>query len=101
LPPSRKTRALLAYLCLQPRRFSREHLCQLLWEVPDDPRGSLRWSLSKLRNLLDDKERSRVRADRGSVGVETEGVSIDMRELRRLVEGDLAKVPINAIGTSH
>lgn len=42
LPPSKKTRALLAYLCLQPRRFSREQLCQLLWEVPDDPRGSLR-----------------------------------------------------------
>ncbi len=30
LPPSKKTRALLAYLCLQPRRFSREHLCQPL-----------------------------------------------------------------------
>jgi hypothetical protein len=97
LPPSKKTRALLAYLCLQPRRFSREHLCQLLWEVPDDPRGSLRWSLSKLRNLLDDKKRSRVLADRGSVGVDTEGVSIDMRELRLLVKGDLAKVPIAAL----
>jgi len=97
LPPSKKTRALLAYLCLQPRRFRREQLCELLWEVPDDPLGSLRWSLSKLRRLLDDKERSRVLADRVSVGVETEGVSIDMLELRLLVEGDLAKVPIEAL----
>jgi len=97
LPPSRKTRALLAYLCLQPRRFRREQLCQLLWEVLDDPRGSLRWSLSKLRHLLDDGERSRVVADRDSVGVETEGVSIDLRELRQLAEGDPAKVPLEAL----
>ena len=45
LPPSRKTRALLAYLALTGRSFRREHLCELLWEIPDDPRGSLRWSL--------------------------------------------------------
>lgn len=85
LPPSRKTRALLAYLCLQPRRFSRDHLCQLLWEVPDDPRGSLRWSLSKLRGLLDDDQSQRIQADRGSIGIETAGVSIDMLALRQLV----------------
>jgi hypothetical protein len=51
LPPSRKTRALLAYLALTGRAFRREHLCELLWEIPDDPRGSLRWSLSKLRRM--------------------------------------------------
>ena len=49
LPPSKKTRALLAYIALHERAFRREHLCELLWEIPDDPRGSLRWSLSKLR----------------------------------------------------
>lgn len=97
LPPSRKTRALLAYLSLQPRRFSREHLCRLLWEVPDDPRGSLRWSLSKLRILLDDKERERVLADRASVGVDSESVSIDVRELRRLVTGDIGKIPLETL----
>src|SRR5690606_40518007 len=47
LPPSKKTRALLAYLALNGRPFPREHLCDLLWEIPDDPRGSLRWSLSR------------------------------------------------------
>ena len=31
----------------------RERLCALLWEGPDDPRAQLRWSLSKLRPLLD------------------------------------------------
>src|SRR6188508_2305255 len=60
LPPSRKTRALLAYLALNRRSFRREHLCELLWEIPDDPRGSLRWSLSKLRRLVDDDDRPRL-----------------------------------------
>src|SRR4051794_15509830 len=43
LPPSRKTRALLAYLALTRHRHRRERLCEIFWDVPDDPRGSLRW----------------------------------------------------------
>jgi DNA-binding SARP family transcriptional activator/tetratricopeptide (TPR) repeat protein len=81
LPPSKKTRALLAYLCLNRKRFRREQLCDLLWEIPDDPRGSLRWSLSKLRRLLDDDERPRILADRSSVGVDIEDLAIDVTEL--------------------
>ena len=38
LPPSKKTRALLAYLVATHARHSRAHLCELLWEGPDDPR---------------------------------------------------------------
>lgn len=52
-PPSRKTRALLAYLALSPQRHSRQALCELLWDIPDDPRASFRWSLSKLRRLFE------------------------------------------------
>ena len=54
LPPSRKVRALLAYLALSPRPVSRSQLCELLWDAPSDPRGELRWSLSKIRGLLKD-----------------------------------------------
>lgn len=90
LPPSKKTRALLAYLSLQRRRFRREHLCELLWEIPDDPRGSLRWSLSKLRHLVDDPMHPRIVADRSTVGLDSTGVSIDVRDLRELAAGDLA-----------
>jgi DNA-binding SARP family transcriptional activator/tetratricopeptide (TPR) repeat protein len=89
LPPSKKTRALLAYLCLQRRRFRREHLCELLWEIPDDPRGSLRWSLSKLRHLVDDPTHHRIVADRSTVGLDSTGVSIDVCDLRELVAGEL------------
>jgi DNA-binding SARP family transcriptional activator len=54
LPPSRKTRALLAYLALTRRPHRREQLCEIFWDVPDDPRGSLRWSLSRIRPLVDE-----------------------------------------------
>jgi DNA-binding SARP family transcriptional activator len=97
LPPSKKTRALLAYLSLQSRRFRREHLCQLLWEVPDDPRGSLRWSLSKIRRLVDDDERARVLADRDSVGFDSDGITIDVRELQKLVSAGLSELPLDAL----
>lgn len=89
LPPSRKTRALLAYLSLSARRLRRESLCELLWEVPDDPRGSLRWSLSKLRRLLEDGDRERIRADRSHVEIDLEGVNVDALRLQALAAGDL------------
>lgn len=92
LPPSKKTRALLAYLCLQPRRFRREQLAELLWDVPDDPLGSLRWSLSKLRRLVDDPARIRLLADRSTVGLDAADAVIDVSELRRLVAGGLDRV---------
>jgi len=91
LPPSRKTRALLAYLALHARPFSREHLCDLFWELPDDPRGSLRWSLSKLRRLVDTPERCRLIADRLSVGLDVSDVDIDVLGLQHLVAGELAE----------
>lgn len=84
LPPFKKTRALLAFLCLQPRAFSREQLCELLWEIPDDPRGSLRWSLSKIRRLIDDEEKSHIVADRNSVQIEADDLVVGVVELRRL-----------------
>src|SRR5262245_28421349 len=60
LPRSRKVRALLAFLALGQGAVSRSRLCDLLWDVPNDPRGELRWCLSKLRGVLDDADRPRV-----------------------------------------
>src|SRR5688572_32092541 len=89
LPPSRKTRSLLAYLALTGRAFRREHLCELLWEVPDDPRGSLRWSLSKLRRLVDDETRERIVADRLTVRFDGSDVAIDVAALTAIAQGAL------------
>src|SRR5262245_1656938 len=34
LPPSRKTRALLAYLAVTGRSHQRERLCEIFWDIP-------------------------------------------------------------------
>src|SRR5262249_1845616 len=60
LPASRKTRALLAYLAATGRPHRRSRLCSLLWDIPDDPRGALRSSLSKLRAVVDEPGRRRI-----------------------------------------
>ncbi len=77
LPPSRKMRLLIAYLALAPHPVSRERLCELLWRVPNDPRGELRWCLSKLRRLLDEPGRPRVIADEGRVRLDLDGCDVD------------------------
>src|SRR5690606_12942437 len=70
LPPSRKTRALLAYLCLNRRR---------------------------LRRLLDDEDRQRVRADRTSVEVDVQDVDIDVVALHALAGSSLLGASIEAL----
>jgi DNA-binding SARP family transcriptional activator len=82
LPPSRKTRALLAYLAMADRPVRRERLCELLWDIPDDPRGALRWSLSKIRTLLDDSATRRVIADREMVALDLHTVQVDIHVVR-------------------
>ncbi len=91
LPPSKKTRALLAYLAMSGKAHRREHLCELLWEMPDDPRGSLRWSLSKIRRLVDDDETTRIQADRSNVDLDSSSLSIDSKQLNLLANGNLAE----------
>jgi DNA-binding SARP family transcriptional activator/predicted ATPase len=97
LPPSKKTRALLAYLALSQRPMRREHLCELLWEIPDDPRGSLRWSLSKIRKLVDDQHLPRIIADRNQVAFDPSDVAIDLQELHWLVENAGDDTPLEAL----
>src|SRR5690625_3571302 len=81
LPPSRKSRALLAYLAATARPQRRERLCPLFWEVPDDPRGSLRWSLSRLRAVLDDGDAARIIANRETVALDTSRCAVDLLTL--------------------
>jgi TolB-like protein/Flp pilus assembly protein TadD len=101
LPPSRKVLTLLAYLALAPTAVTRTRLCDLLWDVANDPRGELRWCLSKLRALLDDDDRKRVlttgkelvRLDLSDVFVDVHAVDEAMKrgsptELQTLFRGD-------------
>jgi DNA-binding SARP family transcriptional activator len=80
LPPSRKVRALLAYLAMAGRASPRSHLCELLWDVPNDPRGELRWCLSKLRGVLDSPGRARVIADGDRVSLDLADGHVDVHD---------------------
>jgi pimeloyl-ACP methyl ester carboxylesterase len=98
LPPSRKTRALLAYLAVVGRPQNREHLCEMFWDVPDDPRGSLRWSLSKLRQVVNSEGREPLRADRNFLELRVgQDVAVDWHRLEPLLSADLGEVALDEI----
>src|SRR4051812_6197412 len=78
LPPSKKTRALLAYLAVTGRPQRRERLCDLFWDVPDDPRGALRWSLSRLRSILDEPGSTCLLTDRETVAMNPGTFTVDL-----------------------
>ena len=94
LPASKKTRALLAYLVITGTPQLREHLCDLLWQGPDDPRGALRWSLTKLRGVLGERF---IQADRERARFAGDGARCDATELRRVVAPGMRKVSTEAL----
>ena len=81
LPPSRKTRALLAYLAVVGRPQHREHLCGMFWDTPDDPRGALRWSLSKIRQVVNSEGREALVTDRNTVALRNQSIALDLRRI--------------------
>ncbi|NVB81872.1 MAG: hypothetical protein HOV81_26055 [Kofleriaceae bacterium] len=97
LPASRKTRALLAYLAATGRPVLREKLCALLWESPEDPRAALRWSLTKLRPVLDEPTSTHLVADRDHV--QLIDVAVDLARLRAAIPtpGAAAKVSTDVL----
>lgn len=78
LPASKKTRALLAYLVVTGRPQRRDRLCDLFWDQPDDPRGALRWSLSKLRGVVNADGVDRLSADRERVFFDISKIETDI-----------------------
>ena len=98
LPPSRKVRALLAYLTLAPKPVARGPLCELLWDVPDDPRGELRWCLSKIRGLLDDGRRRRVITRGDTVQLDLSGCPVDVLDILRAVEAGIESLSTERLG---
>jgi DNA-binding SARP family transcriptional activator len=86
LPGSKKTRALLGYLVVaRGRPQPRQRLCELFWDGPDDPRAALRWSLTKIRPLIDETGGARLVADREHVAFETRGAKIDLVSVEEIV----------------
>jgi DNA-binding SARP family transcriptional activator len=95
LPASRKVRALLGILVLASRPVARSQICELLWDVPNDPRGELRWCLSKIRGLIDQKDRKRVIADGSSIRLDLSDCVVDTTEVTRAPEHGIQKLGID------
>ncbi len=93
LPQSRKTRALLAYLALQENPQRRERLCELFWDIPDDPRASLRWSLAKLRPILNADGETRLEADRNLVHIVPGSIVLDHGLIRGVSRESVESLP--------
>jgi DNA-binding SARP family transcriptional activator len=85
-PASRKVRALLAYLALTPLPTSRSHLCELLWDASHDPRGELRWCLSKIRGLLGDSEGQRIATSGDTVRLDLADCFVDAIAIERAAD---------------
>ena len=92
LPASKKTRALLGFLALAPTAHGRGRLCDLLWEGPADPRGALRWSLSRIRSLVEQDGSSRIQSDRDTVRFDSSGVDVDLHHVTSIHFSDLDQV---------
>lgn len=98
LPTSRKVRGLLAYLALASHAVARSHLCELLWDVPNDPRGELRWCLSKVRSVLDAPDAaSRVVTDGDGVRLDLAGCSMDALQVHHAMQGGIATLEVEPL----
>lgn len=99
LPASRKVRALFAYLSLAPRAVTRSQLCELLWDVPNDPRGELRWCLSKIRRILDQPHRRRIDAREDTIRLDLSDCRVDAIEIARATRGGVDTLTVERLRT--
>ena len=97
LPASRKVRAVFAYVALSQRAVGRSRLCEIFWDVPDDPRGELRWCLSKLRGMLDEPGRRRVITSGDMVCVDLSGSVVDVAEIAAAFESGIETLDAEAL----
>jgi TolB-like protein/DNA-binding SARP family transcriptional activator/Tfp pilus assembly protein PilF len=89
--PSRRRRALLAYLAMQPGYSeTRERLATLLWgEVPDrQARQSLRQALVAMRADFAPFDVQPLRVERDIVGLDPDLIAVDARELLALADSE-------------
>ncbi len=100
LPASRKVRGLLAYLLLAPSAVMRGQLCELLWDVPDDPRGELRWCLSKIRSLVDEPGRRRVETKADAVSLDVADCAVDAIEVMRVAQPGIKAIAPDMLRSS-
>src|SRR5688572_20818638 len=101
LSGSRKVRALFGFLALAPHTVTRSQLCELLWDAPVDPRGELRWCLSRLRTIADEPGRTRVVTAGDAVALELGGCAVDAVDIARAAREGLEALDVERLRALH
>lgn len=91
LVSSRKTLALLAFLVISGREQRRETLCELFFSGTSDPRASLRWSLTKLRKVLN-TDAEVLLTTPNSVRMDMRQVDLDVSFVRKVHDNPVAQL---------
>ncbi|HEX9718102.1 MAG TPA: AAA family ATPase, partial [Ramlibacter sp.] len=63
----------------------------------DDPRAALRWSLTKLRPVVDDEHVHRLRADREHVSFQPSACEVDTLKVQALLASGVEHAPLAAL----
>jgi DNA-binding SARP family transcriptional activator/predicted ATPase len=98
LPRSRKVRALLGFLALTSGPVGRSKLCNLLWEVPDDPRGELRWCLSRMRSVLGPDHHRLTTPVTDHVALDVSGLFVDAIAVDRALKPGVGEMETADLG---
>jgi pimeloyl-ACP methyl ester carboxylesterase len=58
----------------------------MFWDLPDDPKAALRWTLTKIRKVVDAPGRPRIFADRERVRYDGSAEDVDLHRIRSRLE---------------
>jgi TolB-like protein/DNA-binding SARP family transcriptional activator len=83
---------LIAFLALAPRPPTRTHLCELLGDIANDPRGDLRWCLSKARGVLDEPGHVRIQTAGDAVALDLTGCAVDALEVEQAMQAGIGRL---------
>lgn len=89
--PTKKARALLAYLAARPAQArSRDEIAELLWgaRADEQARGSLRRTLSDLRKALPFADGAWLVSDGDTVKLDERSIEVDVAQFERLAAGE-------------
>jgi DNA-binding SARP family transcriptional activator/predicted ATPase len=84
-------------MTLTPGPVGRSKLCDLLWEVPNDPRSELRWCLSKLRGVLGVDERRLTIPASDQVALDLSGCFVDALAVEQALQPGAGAIETEAL----
>lgn len=94
LPRSRKARAVLAYVAMARRPIARDALVDMFFAETKDPKGGLRWVISRLRAVLG---KTLVTTTPAKIALDAESVRLDIERLEKPIAPDASIADLRAV----